>query len=168
MKTAVLKLTIEGIDWGELAFRGGGGKESWRKGVERKLKGLERDESGCCDVIVQSAVENGTNLAPMSKDKDKAFNHPRFDINFLQTLLYRRFIGCGDTNGRYLMMDDEGKVYGVDEVPAGEDRLLEWFKQPLLETAQTMSSKLKQIAGLVLLDDNLRRETVMFMKDLKI
>jgi len=66
-------------------------------------------------------------------------------VEFLKVLLFRKFVGCGDTNGRNIMVSPNGGVLSCDETRADHGQISKGLTKGLI-TAQAISVELRERA----------------------
>ena len=129
MVTASLDV-IPSLDYGQIAARG---NARWGKNVNGKVeRAKNRGGGGFVSALVVEEFDNSMRLTDSTSD---VLEHPRFGIELLKVLLFRKFVGSRDTNGFNLMVrvSDNGclEILSVDETLASSAHLLTYDKKGL-------------------------------------
>jgi hypothetical protein len=84
-------------------------------------------------------------------------------MELLKVLIFRKFVGSADTNGKNLMVNEHGRILSVDETIASSDQL-ERYKSKGLVTAQKIHSDLLEKAASALYEHP--GEVAKYIRDL--
>jgi hypothetical protein len=131
----------------------------WANGVARKMAKTLREDArkdGSVAGLVMGVFRGG-----------RASDHPEAvdGMSLLQVLLFRKWVGCKDTNLFNLMVNPKtGKVLSVDENPANAAALRKAASRGLV-TAQKMKASVLKKAGSALVAQP--REVALFLKKLE-
>lgn len=85
-------------------------------------------------------------------------------MELLKVLLFRKYVGSTDTNGKNIMVNQAGRVFSVDEAAASEEQLVKYSSKGLC-TAQKLHSALTYKAAQALSDGP--QEVADFIRKLK-
>uniref|UniRef100_A0A0G4HEH3 Uncharacterized protein n=1 Tax=Chromera velia CCMP2878 TaxID=1169474 RepID=A0A0G4HEH3_9ALVE len=162
-------------DWGAMA---GLANEKWSAGVERRLKSAKcryARPDGTLPVLIVEEFERGLRV---SDAREMISGTGGFEL--LKVLLFRKFVGCADTNSFNLLVREKGQsncasaeeggqgvsieILSVDENPAGDAQLEKGLSKGL-QTAQGFAESLRRAGRQAVIA--YRQETAAFIRSLK-
>ena len=134
------------IDWAAVADRS---KAGWGKGVRLRLAKTTKDCSveGAIPAFVSSAFQGST----IVESVDAVVGNMEASFEFLKVLIFRKFVGCADTNGRNILVGsfetgDGIRILSVDETPASNKSLVKGLAKGL-QTAQAINREVLAAAA---------------------
>ena len=118
------------LNYGQIAARG---NARWGKQVNGKVeRAKDGGRGGLLSALVVEEFDSAMRLTDSTTD---VLEHPRFGIELLKVLLFRKFVGSRDTNGFNLMvrLSDGGylEILSVDETMASPAHLQTYDKKGL-------------------------------------